>query len=189
MGIDVLHYWHKRGYSFWGAARRLRRAGDTAAMRRTQLTSAHYFQRPDRKATSDGLFDTRTTRRARRCSGYGFYARLAKESGDWLWETAQNWRSPGFEVNDIAALGRTDYKWMQANVLRQWTKPGQLVPQTPPRSSAASSSSTTTATAPIAQGEVWGRDHASRTTSTSSGFVIHHPPTFDAAAARAAAWW
>ncbi len=55
--------------------------------------------------------------------GYGLYARLAKDNGDWLWETAQNWRSPGFEVNDLAFQSRSDYKWMLVNVARQWTTP------------------------------------------------------------------
>ncbi len=126
VGTDVQHYWDKRHYSFLGQFAVSDVSGDTAAMRRTQLASAHYFQRPDRKSTSDGLFDTRydPTRTALR--GYGFYGRVAKESGDWRWETAQNWRSPGFEVNDIATLSRTDYKWMQASVMRQWTTPGRF---------------------------------------------------------------
>ena len=36
--------------------------------------------------------------------GYGLYTRLAKENGNWLWEIQQNWRSPGFEVDDLAYL-------------------------------------------------------------------------------------
>jgi len=124
VGFDVLHYWNNRGFSFQGQLALSDVAGDTAAMRRTQLTSSHYFQRPDRKVSSDGLFNiaydpTRTSLR-----GYGFYGRVAKESGNWLLETAQNWRSPGFEVNDMGTLSRTDYKWMQASALRQWTTPG-----------------------------------------------------------------
>ena len=98
--------------------------GDTAAIRRAQQSSARYYQRPGRDETSDGLFDidydpTRTS-----LNGYGFYARLAKDNGNWLWETTQNWRSPGFEANDMGVLGRADYKWMLANVARQWTTPG-----------------------------------------------------------------
>jgi hypothetical protein len=151
--------------------------GDTAAMRRTQLASAHYFQRPDRTATNDGLFDfsydpTRTSLR-----GYGFYGRLAKESGDWLWETAQNWRSPGFEVNDIASLGRTDYKWMQASVLRQWTKPGRWY-----RNAAAivggQQQYNYDGDLTDRQGELWGRV-TFMNYITASGFVMHRPPTFD----------
>jgi hypothetical protein len=41
-----------------------------------------------------------------------------------LWEASQNWRSPGFEVNDLSFLSRADYKWMGANIGRQWVTPG-----------------------------------------------------------------
>ena len=163
VGTDIQHFWSKRTYSFWGQLAVTNVAGDTAAMRRTQRASAHYFHRPDRQSTSDGLFDTRYDPTRTSLRGYGFYGRLAKESGDWLWETAQNWRSPGFEVNDIAALGRTDYKWMQASVLHPTTSgcrrascgSGQsrasgIARRRP--SSVGSSSSTTTATAPTCRG-------------------------------------
>ena len=124
VGADVQHYWSERGYSFVAQVAISEVVGDTGAIRRTQQTSTHYFQRPDRTATHDGLFDfgydpSRTSLR-----GYGLYTRLAKESGDWRFETAQNWKSPGFEVNDVAAVTRTDYKWMQGSVMRAWTRPG-----------------------------------------------------------------
>jgi hypothetical protein len=177
IGTDIQHYWNNRGYSFLAQAAISDVGGDTAAMRRTQQSSSHYFQRPGRTETSDGLFGigydpTRTT-----LQGYGFYARLAKESGDWLWETAQNWRSPGFEVNDIGTLGRTDYKWMQASVMRSWTKPTSWY---------------RTANAIIGgqqqldyegdrtdlQGELWG-NITLPTYQQMSAFVINHPPTYD----------
>ena len=118
-------------------------------MRRTQLSSAHYFQRPDRKATTRRpVRHQLRSRRARRCSGYGFYARLAKESGNWLWETSQNWRSPGFEVNDIAVLEPHRLQVDAGERAAAVDEARQLVPQRRARSSAGSSSSTTTATAP-----------------------------------------
>ena len=177
VGTDVRHYWSKRTYSFWGQVALTNVAGDTAAMRRTQLASAHYFQRPDRVATRDGLFDISYDPTRRSLQGYGFYARLAKESGDWLWETSQNWRSPGFEVNDIAALGRTDYKWMQASVLRQWTRPGGWY-----RDAAmivgGQQQLNYDGDRTDLQGEIWGRATFPNYIS-ASGFVMHHPPTFD----------
>jgi hypothetical protein len=177
LGTDVRHFWSKRTYSFWGQLAVTNVAGDTAAMRRTQLASAHYFQRPDRVATSDGLFDISFDPRRTSLQGYGFYARLAKESGDWLWETAQNWRSPGFEVNDIAALGRTDYKWMQASVLRQWTQPGRWY-----RNAAmivgGQQQLNYDGDRTDLQGEIWGRVTFPNYISTN-GFIMHHPPTYD----------
>jgi hypothetical protein len=178
VGTDILHYWNKRSYSFWGQLAVSNVNGDSAAIRRTQLTSAHYFQRPDRSATSDGLFDIKYDPTRTSLRGYGFYGRLAKESGDWLWETSQNWRSPGFEVNDIAALGRTDYKWMQASVLRQWTKPGKWY-----RDAAAivgaQQQYNYDGDLTDRQGEIWGRVTFPNYMGLS-GFTIHRPPTFDA---------
>ncbi len=124
LGFDVQHYWGQRTYSLAAQVAASRVAGDTAAIRRTQQTSAHFYQRPDRGVRSDGLFDAGYDPTRRSLMGYGLYARLAKETGSWLWETAQNWRSPGFEVNDISFLDRADYRWMNANVVRQWTTPG-----------------------------------------------------------------
>lgn len=122
-GIDFNHTWHKRDYSWMGSVVASNVTGSRSAIDLTQRSSAHYFQRPDRRATSDGLFGARYDANANSLQGYGFYTRVAKNNGNWLWETAQNWRSPGFEVNDLAYLDRADYKWMNANVGRQWTTP------------------------------------------------------------------
>ncbi len=177
VGTDIQHYWGQRGYSFLGQLAVSDVAGDTAAMRRTQRTSTHYFQRPDRSATSDGLFDFRYDPNRTSLRGYGFYARIAKESGDWRWETAQNWRSPGFEVNDLAALSRTDYKWMQASVLRTWTKPTRWY-----RDAAVivggQQQLDFDGDRTDLQGELFGHITLPNYIQ-ASGFVIEHPPTFD----------
>ncbi|MES2176364.1 MAG: DUF5916 domain-containing protein [Gemmatimonadota bacterium] len=123
IGFDMEHAWSKRDYSVLASVALSDVGGSDSAMAATQQSSARYFQRIDRHQTSDGLFDTRYDQTRNSLRGYGLYARLGKDNGDWLWETAQNWRSPGFEVNDIAFLNRADYKWMLANVVRQWTTP------------------------------------------------------------------
>src|SRR6185436_13582108 len=97
--------------------------GDSAAILRLQRSSARYFQRPDRGEGSNGIFTSRYDPGLETLRGFGGYARLAKDAGDWEWETAVNYRSPGFEVNDLAFLSRADYVWMNANVLRIWNKP------------------------------------------------------------------
>ncbi len=178
VGADVRHYWAKRTYSLWGQLAVTNVAGDSAAIRRTQLTSAHYFQRPDRRATSDGLFSIAYDPTRSSLQGYGFYARLAKESGNWLWETAQNWRSPGFEVNDIAALGRTDYKWMQASVLRQWTQPTRWYRNAVAIVGAQQQFNYDGDRTDL-QDEIFGRITFPNYV-TAGGFVINHPPTYDA---------
>src|SRR4051812_9693320 len=124
-GLDLDHHWANRAYSFNVQTALTHIGGDTAAIRRAQFSSARYYQRPGRTETSDGLFSTELDPNRRNLYGYGLYARLAKETGNWLWETTQNWRSPGFEANDMGVLGRADYKWMLFNVFRQWTTPGR----------------------------------------------------------------
>jgi Domain of unknown function (DUF5916) len=123
-GIDWNHRWAQRQYSWIGSTLFSDVAGSSAVMAATQQSSAHYFQRPDRTNTSDGLFDTGYNPSSTSLKGYGFYTRLAKDNGFWLWETAQNWRSPGFETNDLSFLGRADYKWMNANIGSNWSTPG-----------------------------------------------------------------
>ena len=123
-GLDLDHHWANRAYSFNVQTALTHIGGDTAAIRSAQFSSARYYQRPGRTETSDGLFSTEFDPNRRNLYGYGFYSRLAKETGNWLWETTQNWRSPGFEANDLGVLGRADYKLMLANVFRQWTTPG-----------------------------------------------------------------
>ena len=124
-GLDLDHHWANREYSFNVQSALTRVGGDTAAIRRAQLSSARYYQRPGRTETTDGLFSTSFDPARRDLYGYGFYARVARETGNWLWEATQNWRSPGYETNDVGVLGRADYKWMVANVFRQWTTPGR----------------------------------------------------------------
>ncbi|HJP85999.1 MAG TPA: DUF5916 domain-containing protein [Gemmatimonadaceae bacterium] len=123
-GLDLDHHWANRMYSFNVQTALTHIGGDTAAIRRAQFSSARYYQRPGRIVTTDGLFSTSLDPTRRNLYGYGFYARLAKETGNWLWETTQNWRSPGFEAGDLGVLNRADYKFMLANVFRQWTTPG-----------------------------------------------------------------
>jgi hypothetical protein len=124
-GIDFNHTWHQRQYSWIGSVLLSDVAGTSSVIDQTQQSSAHYFQRPDRSVTSDGLFDAKYDPNVTSLKGYGFYTRIGKGGGNWFWETAQNWRSPGFETNDLSFLDRADYKWMNANAGRQWNTPGR----------------------------------------------------------------
>lgn len=125
IGLDFNHRWSHRDYQWMGSLAASNVAGTPSAIGLTERSSAHYFQRPDRRVRGDGLVGTTYDTAATSLRGYGLYTRLAKTGGDWFWETAQNWRSPGFEVNDLAYLDRADYRWMNANVGRQWTTPGK----------------------------------------------------------------
>lgn len=126
IGIDWYAATKDRQYTFFGQQAFSDVRGSKTAIERIQRSSARYFQRPDRDSGENGLFSDRLDPAATRLSGYGGYARVAKESGTWLWESMVNYRSPGFEVNDISFNTRSDYIWMNANLARSVTKPGPV---------------------------------------------------------------
>ncbi|MFL5381601.1 MAG: DUF5916 domain-containing protein [Longimicrobiaceae bacterium] len=123
LGADWNLFWKDRTYSLIGNFAVSNVHGDSAAILRLQRSSARYFQRPDRGEGSNSVFTSRFDPGMRSLRGFGGYARLAKDAGPWQWETAVNYRSPGFEVNDIAFLSRADYVWMNFNGLRIWNTP------------------------------------------------------------------
>jgi hypothetical protein len=123
VGLDFRHNWSRRTYQWMGSLALSNVAGTASAMDLAQQSSAHYFDRPDRRVTTDGLFSAKYDPSATSLRGYGFYSRLAKQTGKWVWETAQNWRSPGFETNDLSYQSRADYKWMNANIGQEYTTP------------------------------------------------------------------
>ncbi|HEX6598681.1 MAG TPA: DUF5916 domain-containing protein [Gemmatimonadaceae bacterium] len=123
VGFDFSHNWSRRTYRWMGSLALSNVGGSASAIDLTQQSSAHYFDRPDRRVTTDGLFGAKYDPSATLLRGYGFYSRLSKQTGKWMWETAQNWRSPGFETNDLSYQSRADYKWMNFNVGQQYTTP------------------------------------------------------------------
>ncbi|MEO8194070.1 MAG: DUF5916 domain-containing protein, partial [Gemmatimonadales bacterium] len=126
LGFDWFTSWKNRAYSFMGQYALSDVRGSTLAMQRLQRSSARYFQRPDRKVSGNGLFSNEFDPEATSLSGYGGYARLAKDGGTWLWEGMVNYRSPGFETNDIAFNTTSDYVYVNANFARSVTKPGRI---------------------------------------------------------------
>ena len=123
-GVDLRKSFQNHRYSLLAALEGSSVSGSQLAINRIQRSSARYFQRPDRQSGSNGLFSSDAyDPNATRIAGYGGYSRMSKDAGDWLWETSVNFRSPGFEVNDISFITRADWFMMQGNILRQWTKP------------------------------------------------------------------
>jgi hypothetical protein len=98
-------------------------SGDSLAVSRLQNSNARLFQRPDRVSGGNGIFSDEYDGAATALRGYGGYLRLSKETAPWRWEAQVNYRSPGFEVNDMAFLTRADYVWLNGNIVRQWTRP------------------------------------------------------------------
>jgi len=123
LGFDWIARWKNRTYTLQGNLAFSNVEGDSSAIQRLQSSSARYFQRPDRGNGSNGLFSDRYDPGATALRGFGGYARVAKDAGNWLFEGATNFRSPGFEANDLGFNTRSDYVWMSGNVLRSWTRP------------------------------------------------------------------
>src|SRR5690606_32195725 len=97
--------------------------GESDVIQRLQRSSARYFDRPDREPGGNGVFSDAWDANARSLRGFAGYARATKEAGTFQWEAATNIRSPGFEVNDLAFLTRSDFVWMNANVMANFTDP------------------------------------------------------------------
>ncbi len=123
-GLDGEYWWGDRTYHLLFSSAFTNITGSPEAILRAQRSSSRYFQRPDRQRGGNGLFSDRFDSTLTSMRGWGLYSRVAKDAGDWGFETALNVRSPGFENNDIAFLTRTDFIWMNTNITRSWTVPG-----------------------------------------------------------------
>jgi hypothetical protein len=123
VGGDFVYTWDQRTYRLQGNLALTNVAGDARVLASRQRASARYYQRPDREVRENGFFTAGYDTTATVLRGGGAYMRLSKESGNWMWETAVNVRTPGFEANDLAVLSRADYIWYNANVFRSWRTP------------------------------------------------------------------
>jgi hypothetical protein len=122
-GFDWNARWKNRSWSWVGNLALTNNSGDPAAIRRLQNSSARFFQRPDRKSGSNGFLSDAYDPNATHLRGLGGYTRFAKDAGKWLFETAANWRTPGFEANDLAFNTRSDYFWMNGNLALSLSRP------------------------------------------------------------------
>ena len=94
-------------------------AGDSLALRRTQRSSVHYFQRPDADHVE---YATRTS-----LSGYTGRLAISRNNGrHWLWTASLSGRSPGFEINDAGFMGRADEAFGYLNLRYRETRPGNV---------------------------------------------------------------
>ncbi|MHC1778149.1 MAG: DUF5916 domain-containing protein [Lentimicrobium sp.] len=101
-GIDFNHTWKDRTYYLNIKGMFSHVTGDSLAIKETQESSARYFQRPD--ADYIKYDPSRTS-----LSGHAGVVEFGKAgSGNWLYTTWINWRSPGFEINDAGFQRRSD---------------------------------------------------------------------------------
>ncbi len=130
-GIETMLWWGQRTYRLMANATMTQVSGSADDILRVQQASARYFQRPDRRNGSNGLFSNAydTTGTLTSLRGWSLYTRLAKDAGDWMWEVQASFMSPGFEANDVAFNPQSDRIFMDANLVRQVTKPNRFARQ------------------------------------------------------------
>ena len=119
-GVTARHKWQNGNYQLTAFMVGSHVTGDTAAISRTQRSSARYFQRPDNDHTD---YDpTRTS-----LSGYAAGVEVFKTGGGhWRYAAVVNARSPGFEVNDLGYMQNADQILQVAYVGYDQYKPGKL---------------------------------------------------------------
>jgi len=100
-GLDFNTDFLDRNYTFSGGLSFSHVAGDTTAIQRTQLSSARYFQRPDKTQSN---YDPKATS----LSGSAFKAVVSKNKGHVRAALIFTGSSPGFEINDMGYSRQTD---------------------------------------------------------------------------------
>lgn len=99
---DGYRTWRDNNYVLQWTAAGTHVTGSAEAIRRTQISSARYYQRPD--ADHVELDPTRTS-----LSGYGGSVMFAKHGGGkWQYNLQTAAYSPGFETNDVGYMPRSD---------------------------------------------------------------------------------
>jgi hypothetical protein len=112
--LDQKRIW---AFSGWGSYSRIQ--GDPARITKIQRNPIHYFQRPD----ADHLtMDSAATV----LEGTAGRLTLNKERGDWLFNAALGWISPGYDVNDLGFLSYADVINYHVGSGYRWTKPTKI---------------------------------------------------------------
>ncbi|NNM05435.1 MAG: hypothetical protein HKO65_10060, partial [Gemmatimonadetes bacterium] len=101
-GVDFVRRLGAGEYEITGFGGGSKVTGTRDAMWLLQLSSAHYFQRPDAKHVE---FDARPTS----LSGWAAGLKVGKISGaPWTWDAEVSAASPGFEIRDAGSQKRSD---------------------------------------------------------------------------------
>lgn len=120
-GIDLLHHWGNRNYFVDFTLIGSRVEGSRAAITDLQTKLVHNFARPD----ADNLevdYD------ATRLEGTGGEFIIGKGSGGhWRYRTSVDWRSPGFELNDLGYQRAADQFKHEAQLTYVNIRPGSFL--------------------------------------------------------------
>ncbi|MGM0666079.1 MAG: DUF5916 domain-containing protein [Bacteroidota bacterium] len=100
-GIDFSQLFNDRNWKFSFSTAFSHVRGSEEALRKTQLSARHMFQRPD---ASHMEYDPERTS----LSGMGGKMELGKYGGNWNFMLFSTFRSPGFEINDLGYMRVAD---------------------------------------------------------------------------------
>lgn len=100
-GLDFVHKWHNKDWEFDLSGYFSRVEGSAEAIKNTQESWIHGFQRPD--ATHLTLDTTRTS-----LMGQGGKITIGKYGGKLKFMAATAWKSPGLELNDVGYMRQAD---------------------------------------------------------------------------------
>lgn len=118
-GFDWNHAWLNRTWAFDGNVVVSHNIGSEAAIGALQLSSARYYQRPDKKRSRYDPSRTSLT-------GYVAEMTLAKLGGEhWRGTVSYQEYSPGFEINEVGFLGSTDMRSISPLISYRETTPGR----------------------------------------------------------------
>jgi hypothetical protein len=116
-GIDARHHWKDRKYYATGKFTVRNVKGSEEAIRLTQTSLTHLFQRVD--ASHVDVDPTKTS-----LTGTGGSFEVGKGGGgNWRYNFGGNFRSPEIELNDIGFLRQADQISQYANIRRLWNTP------------------------------------------------------------------
>ncbi len=120
-GADWRLRFQQGKYAITGFVAATHVAGDTAAIRRLQLSNTRLYQRPDRR---DALYNPLRTS----LSGYSAQLRADKDAGKHILAGAEvKVESPGYEVNDLGRLQSTDDIEYNADIQIRQTLPSRFL--------------------------------------------------------------
>jgi hypothetical protein len=114
MNLDEEGVWALKGYLSGSHVK-----GSSEAISSLQTSSSHYFQRPDADHVE---LDTGATS----LDGWQSRMMLNKQSGTWRLNSAVGYSSPGYDINDLGFMFRTDqintslvggHRWLEPNAV------------------------------------------------------------------------
>jgi hypothetical protein len=119
-GVDFIHEWANRGWTTTGFLVGSRVTGSAASILATQRSSTRYYQRPD--AGHIGLDPAATS-----MSGIAGSIQLRKSAGlHWTTDSWIQFVSPGYEINDVGFLQRSDRRAFGHGMTYNQRTPGRI---------------------------------------------------------------